>query len=432
MTNEARIERILDDLVKSGSDISYLNDLKREAMIIAKKDISSKEAMDIIATGIEIDTHEFLNSKNNSGINYIGGISTCIYLPSFDNGEYKFNVLGGNISRTRELPINESTMFDLASITKLYLLVLLFKLEELGMVNLNDKIADINPNFKNLGDFTFNDLIRLHGVLKTNGNIATASSRKEAYNILKTVYLESNSREENKYTDFGAIILSDTLEKLFSKYWRREVKFDEILDRYLLSPMELDRTVFNPETSNISGNGNNRWKAHDPKVRALGGVAGSAGLFASSDDIAKFAQGIFSLKYINKEHISRLGEITFPNAKQCNKGNLGVYVKHPLGFEKTFTPSEFSTGSFSHQGWTGSLATFDPNNMIHQNILVDAIYNCDDKDLIKNDKPIGYGAAFDNYLEEVTKNTMLMYVAKEYYNRYCHVKENINDKVYVK
>ena len=432
MTNEVRIEKILDDLVKSGSNISYLNDLKKEAMIITKKDISSKEAMDIIATGIEIDTHEFLNSKNNNGINYIGGISTCIYLPSFDGSEYKFNVLGGNISRTRELPVNENTMFDIASITKLYLLVLLFKLEELGMVNLNDKISDINSDFKGLEDFTFNDLIRLHGELRTNGNIANASSKEDAYNILKTVYLESDTREENKYTDFGAIILSDTLEKIFSKYWRREVKFDEILDRYLLSPMELEQTVFNPETSNISGNGNNRWQVHDPKVRALGGVAGSAGLFASSDDIAKFAKGIFSLKYINKEHIARLGEITFPNAKQSNKGNLGIYVKHPLGFEKTFTPSEFSTGSFSHQGWTGALATFDPNNMIHQNILVDAIYNFDNKDLVRNDKPIGYGAAFDRYLEQVTNNTMLMYVAKEYYNRYCHVKENINDKVYVR
>lgn len=432
MTNEAKVEKILDDLIKSGSNISYLNELKKAAMIITKKDYSLKEAMDVIATGVEIDTHTFLNDKNNYDINYVGGISTCIYLPSFDKGSCKYNFLGGNVSRTRELPITENTMFDLASITKLYLLVLLFKLEQLGMINLDDKIADINPNFKNLEDFTFNDLIRLHGELKTNGNIANASSKEDAYNILKTVYLESNSREENKYTDFGAIVISDTLEKLFSKYWRRDVKFDEILDKYLLSPMGLNRTVFNPETSNLSGNGNNRWQVNDPKAKALGGIAGSAGLFASSDDIAKLADGIFNLKYINKEHIARLGEITFPNAKQSNKGNLGVYVKHPLGFEKTFTPSEFSTGSFSHQGWTGALATFDPNNMIHQNILVDAIYNTDDKNLVKNDKPIGYNRAFDRYLEQVTKNTMLMYIAKEYYNRYCRVRESVDEKVFVR
>ena len=62
---------------------------------------------------------------------------------------------------------------------------------------------------------------------------------------------------------------------------------------------------------------------------------------------------------------------------------MGIYVKHPLGYEKTFTPPEFSLGSFSHQGWTGSVATFDPNNLIHQNILVSAIYNDDNKQLIK-------------------------------------------------
>ena len=431
MTREEKIEKILDDLIKSGSNINYLNDLKREAMIIAKKDYSLKEAMEVIAAGIEIDTHEFLNNKNSYGVNYINGISTCIYLSSYDNGEYKFKALGGNISRTRNLPINENTMFDIASITKLYLLVLLFKLEQYGMINLDDKIADINPDFKGLEDFTFNDLIRLHGELRTNGNIATAKSKEESYDILKTLYLESNSREENKYSDFGAIIISDTLEKMFSKYGR-SISFNEILNRYLLSPMGLNRTTFNPETSNISGNERNDWQVHDPKVRALGGVAGSAGLFASSDDIARFAKELFSLKYINKEHVERLGEITFPNSKQSNKGNLGVYVKHPLGFEKTFTPSEFSTGSFSHQGWTGSLATFDPNNMIHQNILVDAIYNTEDKNLVKNDKPIGYGDAFDEYLKNITKNTMLMYVAKEYYNRYCNVKEDTSEKVYVR
>ena len=125
------------------------------------------------------------------------------------------------------------------------------------------------------------------------------------------------------------------------------------------------------------------------------------------------------------------GEITFPNSKQSNKGNLGIYVKHPEGFDKTFTPPEFSKGSFSHQGWTGALATFDPNNLIHQNILVNAIYEDIDKNKVRNDKPAGYGTAFDEYLKQITKNTMLMYVAKQYYNRYCNEKVDIDTIKYV-
>ncbi len=134
---------------------------------------------------------------------------------------------------------------------------------------------------------------------------------------------------------------------------------------------------------------------------------------------------------IKKVQLDRLGEITFPNSVQSNKGNLGIYVKHPLGYEKTFTPPEFSNGSFSHQGRTGSLATFDLNNFIHQNILVSSIYEDEDKEKVKNDKPVGFIDALSEYQMQITKSTMLMYVAKKYYNKYCNIKENIEVTKYI-
>ena len=40
--------------------------------------------------------------------------------------------------------------------------ILLFKLEKTGLIDLNAKISDINPDFQNLDDFTINDLVRLN------------------------------------------------------------------------------------------------------------------------------------------------------------------------------------------------------------------------------------------------------------------------------
>ena len=62
------------------------------------------------------------------------------------------------------------------------------------------------------------------------------------------------------------------------------------------------------------------------------------------DDLAKLSKSLFRVNYYNrgiirKTQLERLGEVTFPNSNQSNKGNLGIYVKHPLGFDKTFTPS---------------------------------------------------------------------------------------------
>ena len=437
MNKDKNIDIIIDELLKKGSNIDYLNELRNMSLEAVKQDRGLDEVLISIAKELKQETEKFLNSKNDFGTNLITGISSCIYLPNFNNkGEFKLKLIGGKNARTRSIKINENTIFDVASITKLYTLILLFKFEKEGLIDLNDKVKDVNPAFQNLGNFTFNDLIRLHGELRTNGNIATAKTPEEAYEILKTLYLVSDSREENKYTDFGAIVISDTIEKIISNKLGEEMTFDEIMYKYLLTPLQLNHTYFNPLTSNVSGNGNFNKEVHDPKARILGGALGHAGIFVSSDDLASLARKLYSVNYYNsgvisKFQLARLGEITFPNSQQSNKGNLGIYVKHPLGFDKTFTPSEFSTGSFSHQGWTGSVATFDPNNFIHQNILVNAIYKDEDKEKVRNDKPVGFGNAFDEYLKQITKNTMLMYITKEYYNRYCNVRDNIDITKYI-
>lgn len=445
MTREDKIDSILKDLEKSGSQINYLEELKNKILNLTKKDISLNELMDNLAINMKCETSEFLEKKNKFDVNYISGISSCIYLPSFSNeGEIKLKFIGGERARNSNLKVNENTMFDVASITKLFTLTLLFMLDG-NYINLNDPISKVNPNYKGLEDFTFNDLIRLHGELSTNGNIRDAKNKKEAYEILKTIYLKSNTREENKYTDFGAMVMADVVVKLLNDYFnfaKRALSLNDIMDALIFTPLEMKQTYFNPLINNISGNGIGNL-VHDPKTRMLGGMTGSAGLFTTSDDLAKFAKGLFKVNYVNldsfdkkleninisKEQLARYGEITFPNSKQCNKGNLGIYVKHPLGFDKTYTPSEFSTGSFSHQGFTGSVATFDPNNLIHQNILVNAIYEDDNKDMVRNDKPFGFGGAFDDYLKNMTVNTMLIYVAKKYYNNYCNSYEDV-DKTY--
>lgn len=139
--------------------------------------------------------------------------------------------------------------------------------------------------------------------------------------------------------------------------------------------------------------------------------------------MAILSRNIFSVNYVNtsffrRKDVEKLGEITFPLSSQSNKGNLGIYVKHPLGLQKSFTPNELATGSFSHQGWTGSVAVFDPKQSIHQSFLVNAIYPKDSGIELRNDKAIGFGSAFEEYQRKITENTIILYIAREYYKRY--------------
>ena len=429
---QKRVEDIVQELINRGSEISYSDELESSAVNAIKKDYSLEEILRQLSKRVIDETQTLLDKKNEYGVQFTAGISSCIYLPDFNgNGEYKLKIIGGSRSRSIDLPIDENTLFDVASITKVYTLLLLFTLENEGYINLNDRIADVNPDFSNLKDFTFNDLIRLHGELQTDGIIKYAPTIEEAYEILKTTFLKSDTRETNKYTDLGAIIMGKTIERIMSEKLGREVTFNDIMREYLLDPLGLDNTMFNPPANNSTGNGNLEGLVHDPKSRILGGAVGSAGIFTTSDDLALLARNIYTVNTVNptmlnKEYISRLGEVTFPTSDFSFKGNLGIYLKHPLGLRKTFHPSEFSTGSFSHEGWIGSIANFDPYNMIHQNILYNAIYEDSDPSKVKNDKPIGFRDASVEYLAQMTKNTLLILVVKEYYNRYLNQKENID------
>jgi len=418
MSVENSINEILENLVESGSQINYLKELKERSLKLSTKDIDLDEALSGIAKEIKEQTEMFLNQKNEVGINYISGISTCIYLSNFDKcGEYKLKIMGGKALRTKSAKINDGTLFDIDSITELYTLILLFKLEKERLIDLNAKISDINPDFQNLGDFTLNDFIRLNVDLKTKGDISKAQTEEEAYDILKTIYMFSDKNIENNYSDFCSIIISDTIEKVISKIKGEKIAFEDIMLEYLLNPLQLYQTQFNPSQYNLSGNGNKKRLVYDEKARILGGIIGHAGLFATSEDLARLSKKLYSVNYFNKNliskvNLSRLSEINFNNSSKYK-----------------MTPLEFSKGSFSNYSSTGSYTVFDPNNLIHNNILVNALYKDEERQTLE--LTIGFDVAFSEYQKQITKNIMLMYVVKEYYNRYLGVKENIEVTKYI-
>ena len=209
------------------------------------------------------------------------------------------------------------------------------------------------------------------------------------------------------------------------------------MNEYIYKKADMKNTSFNPTQTNISGNGWYDTFVHDPKARILGGMIGSAGIFTTSRDLNKLAKSLYSVNYSNRGLISKLnlrklGEITFPNDKQSKKGNLGLYVKHPAGYNETFTPSVFSTNSFTSQGWTGAIALFGPNNNIHFNFLPNAILKADNKEIIRNDKPVGYGSMWDCYEEAIVNNIMVMLIVKKYFNLYKSQDLMIDEQIIIK
>lgn len=421
-------------LVLKYSDVVRSDKVLADIRKYLNKDISLREVLVLFEKEINEMTYEFLNTKNKDGIRLVSGLSNQIYLPNYENNfSYGYKVIGGYRNREMKDKIDENTLFDVASITKLFTLLLLLRLCDLGYMSLNDKVRDVNSDFNGLNDFTFNDLIRLHGEYRTIGNVAEAHNIKEAYERLYSLYLVSEDRTRNKYNDFGAIVIADSISKVMSRIYGRYMSFSDILSIYLLYPLGIYNTMFNPKSDNISGQGSIKC-VHDRKTRDLGGESGAAGLFTNAKDLCLLSDEIFKSmigksRTIKKDITQKLGEVTFPSSSQFEKGNLGVYVKSFIPYS-SYVPNVYSKGSFAHQGWTGSATSFDVNRRIHQSILVNAIYESDDKEKIVNDKVNGYTPEFKNFQNRMAEIALEMRILINIYNKYFEedVKE---DKTFI-
>lgn len=421
-------------LVLKYSDVVRSDKVLADARKYLNKDISLREVLVLFEKEINEMTYEFLNTKNKDGIRLVSGLSNQIYLPNYENNfSYCYKVIGGYRNREMKDKIDENTLFDVASITKLFTLLLLLRLCDLGYMSLNDKVRDVNSDFNGLNDFTFNDLVRLHGEYRTIGNVASASNVKEAYERLYSLHLVSEDRTRNKYNDFGAIVIADSISKVMSRIYGRYMSFSDILSIYLLYPLGIYNTMFNPKSDNISGQRSIKC-VHDRKTRALGGESGAAGLFTNAKDLCLLSDEIFKSmigksRTIKKDITQKLGEVTFPSSSQFEKGNLGVYVKSFIPYS-SYVPNVYSKGSFAHQGWTGSATSFDVNRRIHQSILVNAIYESDDKEKIVNDKVNGYTPEFKNFQNRMAEIALEMRILINIYNKYFEedVKE---DKTFI-
>lgn len=430
MDKQKYIDGFIDSLIKNGAEKKQIQELKQE---IERhfNDIKDKEPIDIIKPIIDEIRNEsinFLADKNEYDMNYIYSLSSCIYLPDYQNNGYKIKFIDGTVSRENKEKIDENTLFDIASVTKMFTLLLTFKLIDLGYLNLNDKIVDLCPEYPGLEDFTIEDLLLLRGQFYTKGNIATTKDNAEE--ILKTIYLTSNDRTTNTYTDFGAIIIGKTIETVINKKHGTNLNYGEILNKYILEPYGLVNTTYFPKVQ-ITGNGSDSKFAHDPKSNNLGHAVGSAGLFTNSEDLAKLAFEIFRVDYVNydaivsKENLLKMGTIPFPNGLN-NKGYLGLYQKH-VDDNKTYVPSFYANTSFAHQGWTGPVAIFDPINQIHNSILTGAIKQKNDpRPIYKNEKPIGYMNRFNKYKDFITLKSMSLLAIKKYFDLYDRLNNTVD------
>ena len=438
MKLEKIVDEILNNYLKNGSDKRTLIEIRSKIinMLIQSKDKTPSEIIIPALNSIKEATIDFLTSKNLKGIDILSGISSSIYIS--DTNEYNIYIYSGLVDPTESYEIDENTLFDVDSITKLYTLILKDKLIKMGYFSDDTDISSMLGfgEFKNL---TIEYLSRMSGEVRTNGKIEEAKTYEEALEILKTSYLFNSGKSNN--TDIFSILIAIAITNTYNKVNSTNLKYENILENLILKPYNLNDTCYNPTLDRITtGCGNIANMAFDPKARILNGVTGSSGIFTSSKDLAKLSKYMFNSSLVGRENLEKYSKIIFPNSENSNKGYFGLDVKNNE-YNKSFASRNYSNSVFAIEGYTGSLAIFDPLNKFHNGILVNAVRPDLEKELQNNplkseyiidSKANGYKESLHTYNDVLTKNTLIIDAIKKYLDLYDKDNNTVNTKIKIR
>lgn len=284
--------------------------------------------------------------------------------------------------------MTEDTIFDLASITKLYTSLSILKLVQEGTISLDDEIVKYAPEFKNLKGVTIFDLLSFRLPLKTNGRVDRALSKEDAQNILFDIEVDQESNNLKPYTDMGAMVLKYVIEKASG------TNYYNFVEENILKPLNMtDTHVVVPKTkinrvasTNLDGmyykDGNFRINTsnpkgivYDPKARILGApsgdLTGHAGLFSTADDMTSLAKGIMSGRVVDDKYVeemakNRTGKKVIIDGQPKNVQYLGYlcYSKNPVLADSEIYHA-MSGRTLASAGWTGAQLTVDPLNELY-------------------------------------------------------------------
>jgi CubicO group peptidase (beta-lactamase class C family) len=269
------------------------------------------------------------------------------------------------------IPMENDTIFDLASISKIFTATAVMILFEKGLFNLDDPVSKHIPEFAANGkeNVTIRQLLtHTSGFVSWIPLYSKGNSREDRLKLVLNQPLKNASGTTYEYSDLNMITLGMLVEHLSGQ------RQDEFVREHITEPLGMKDTMYNPPASlknriaateyQSTPNRGLVWgEVHDENAWSLGGVAGHAGVFSTANDLAKLAhifinEGKYGDKRILKPETVQL---LLQNQNEAFSGN-----GHGLGWElgQGWYMDALSEGtySFGHTGYTGTSIVVSPNN----------------------------------------------------------------------
>jgi CubicO group peptidase (beta-lactamase class C family) len=270
-------------------------------------------------------------------------------------------------------PVRPETIYDLASLTKVVALTTAcMMLVDQGVLALDAPIERYVPVFRGAGkdSVTVRDLLVHASGLPGWRPLYLATSPAEALALVDTTPLIHAPGAVFEYSDLGAIVLTQAVERLTGE------PLDRFATERLFGPLGMTATRYLPPAS---------WRpliaptefdavfrhrplvgeVHDENAARLGGVSGHAGLFSNAPDLERFATLLLNGGVWGDTEFVRAETL----AEFTRRQDLPPGSTRALGWDTPDWPpdSASSAGSllsrraFGHTGFTGTSMWLDPD-----------------------------------------------------------------------
>ncbi|MBB1094463.1 beta-lactamase family protein [Rhodopseudomonas palustris] len=311
----------------------------------------------------------------------------------------------------RVCPVDERTVFDLASLTKpLVTSLSMLALLEDNNINIDQNITD----FFKLSTPDKKKITLFHLLTHSSGlpahrpyykKLLSLSCEKRMDSLMEWILGENllfQPGSENIYSDLGFMLLGKIIEKVsghsLDEYWQSKIAQPLYLenDLFFASKQKNEYRVY-AATGECSWSKTRLYgKVNDDNCRALGGVAGHAGLFGTAKAVLTMGENIL-LQYRGRRHHCSYSSQTLRTALNRRKGNWR------FGFD---TPSAglsssgncYSDLSIGHLGFTGTSFWIDLQREIVIVLLTNRVLCGEDLTPIKRLRPLVHDALMENLL----------------------------------
>ncbi len=331
-------------------------------------------------------------------------------------GNVFFSKAYGHFTYDNRIEVQENNLYDLASISKVMgtTLAVMKQFDE-GKFKLGNEIGSLIglEDDATVGGILVNQLLIHQSGLRSNAPIAKyvfCHSRKYGHcrnyfsrtqdidypiPVTKSFFMRSAVRDSiwkaifrmpvkphprYKYSDVNFLLLQKLVE----------TKAGQNLDFYLESnfynPLGLRHTTYRPaERFDISEipptEYDRRWRkqqiqgyVHDETAAVLGGVAGNAGLFSTTNDLVVILQMLLNGgHYGGQRYLSQKTVNLFTSAGHGNHRGLGFDKPNKITKKPSFATSA-SPASYGHTGYTGGVFWVDPEKDLIFIFLTNRVY----------------------------------------------------------